>query len=169
MFSKVTVKFLILAIAWVLADLIIKYFIRSNFEPTEMTPFMNGFFSIGRIHTVRIAFGDDYNLIGYAGILFRLIVLIFFIRIWKAPVSSLFKIACVFIVAGWIGNYIDRFAFSEGNTGYVQMDYFYINGVFDFFFSLTGIIILIGWILLLIAMIIRVNDLKILFSRKQTK
>ncbi len=161
--------YIVLACVLCVTDLVVKIFIIKNFETGEIIPKLNGWIAIGRIETLRMPFGFNGGpgFFGYLVIAVQVVFVIFFIRIQSREVDKFFKLATVFIVFGWIGNYLDRLFFAKGNWAYVNLDYFNLALAGNSVINLSSLMILIGWFLLIVVALLKFSEFKSLF-RKNT-
>lgn len=161
-------KWILISIIIVIIDLVLKYWISAHFEYGQGLEVLNNFISIRNIKTVRMTYGlvtnNSFHPLITLTILLELLFLFLFIRLQRINIGRLYKISTLFIFFGIIGNYIDKFLFSKGENGYVQMDYLSIN-YFSSFFNLSSLLYYIGWVSLIIAIIKNFKDLKKIFSR----
>jgi lipoprotein signal peptidase len=104
-------------------------------------------------------------------ILLQLLFLFVFYRIQTQGVAKGFKWASSLIVFGWIGNWADHFIFSDEAypAQFTHMDYFYDGVLTNSVTSITQIMILGGWLLLLIMIIVRFRDVRKIFSNATSK
>lgn len=154
----------------ILLDLILKALIVQSFRPTEMKEIISGVFSIGRIQTLRGAFGFQNSavLILMSHLVFQILITLLAIRIYKRNLNRFYTIAMVMIIGGWIGEYLDWLFFSSGEIGYVSTGYFYFHFL-DPVLSLSSSITLLGWVLLLFCIVVFFKDLRLLFSKAGTE
>lgn len=147
-------------------DLVMKSLIVNSFEPTEMKEVVGSFLSIGRIQTVRGAFGFQNSgiTIFASHLAFQLVVVILALRLFRREVHWTFAVASLMIIAGWIGDYADWILFSGGNTGYVSTEYFYFH-FFPPVLSLSVVITTLGWVLLIFGAVVYFKDLKRIFQK----
>jgi len=162
-----TATFLIIISIIVAVDFIIKLIIVNTLQQHEEVVVINNVFSIIRIHNIKLALRlqGGYWMVDIVRFTFHAALLLLTIIIQKRNVHKLYKYSTVMIVGGWIGNYMDRFLLAQGDSSYIQMDYlyFFMSGPV---FNLSTTIISIGWVLLIISVIIRFRDLKLIFSRQ---
>lgn len=162
--------YILLAFILCVTDLVVKIFIIKNFEPGEIIPKLNGWIAIGRIETLRMPFGFNGGpgFFGYFVIAVQLVFVIFFIRIQSRSVDKFFKLASVFIVFGWIGNYLDRLFFANGNWAYVHLDYFNFALAGNSVVNISSIMILIGWIVFIVNSVIKFREFRSLFRKDRS-
>ena len=70
------------------------------------------------------------------------------------------------IVAGWSGNYFDKLFFST-NSSYKHLDYLSFTIISDAFTNLSSLMSVLGWALLIFAVIFKFNDFKKIFERRK--
>lgn len=150
----------------ILLDLILKTFIVRSFRPTEMKEIISGVLSIGRIQTLRAAFGFQNNalLLLITNLVFQILVTLLAIRFYKRNLNRFYTIAMILIIGGWIGNYLDWIFFGWGKIGYVSTGYFYFHFL-DPVLSLSESINIAGGVLLLFCIVVFFKDLRLLFSK----
>lgn len=163
-----TIGFIVLTMTIILIDLILKSVIIKNFEIGEKFQLIGGLITISRVQNLRLAFGFEISpkVIEIIKIIIQVIFVLIFVKIQKVKINKLYKYSMTLIVFGWIGNYIDRIIFSNSNSNYMYLDYLNISGVFRFFTNLSSLITSIGWLLILIAIIIKTKDLRIIFKKQ---
>jgi lipoprotein signal peptidase len=164
--EKYPVRFMTLVGGVLILDILIKSIVVNVFQPTEMSDVLGGFFSIGRIETVRMVgfnFGS-VSILFWITVVMEVLMLWFTIRVQTRPVHNFYKYATIMIVFGGIGNYVDWILFSRGNFSYVYTEYFYFS-LTGSLWSLTTLMITVGWLLLLLSVMIAFKDLKVIFSK----
>jgi lipoprotein signal peptidase len=165
-----TFKLTTIAVALiVLLDLILKTFIIQAFKPTEMKEVVSGVLSIGRIQTLRMAFGFQNGVVLtlVTHLVFETFVILLAVRMYKRNVNRFYIIAMIMIIAGWVGNYLDWIFFGSGNIGYVSTSYFWFHFL-DPVLSLADTINIAGWVLLFFCIVVFFKDLRLLVSKPGT-
>ena len=166
-------KWIFLAVLIVIIDLFLKYRIKENYEYGQGFGILNDFILIKNINLMRMGggfrFDDSYSPATIIPIVYHLLFLVLFIRIQTIRIDKLFKLSTLFIFFGIAGNYIDRFSFSNGEAGYVQMDYIYIEDLSSVFFNLSSLLCYAGWIIFFITMIKKFKETKKIFSHGKQK
>lgn len=165
MLKNVPLKILLLPVLLMVADLIIKAWLVNTLPNGENITMAGGAIAIQRITTYRMALRVNAwpHIIDFVHLAFQIAFVVFFMKALRANVHNSFKLASALIVAGWIGLYLDRFLFSAPGSGALYQDYVIIAN--SFVTSLTSLMIMVGWILLLLSVVIRFKDLKIIFKR----
>jgi lipoprotein signal peptidase len=164
--EKYPVRFMTLVGGVLILDILIKSIVVNVFQPTEMSELLGGIFSIGRIQTIRMA-GFNFGAVSilfWITLMVQVLILWFTIRVQKRAVHKFYKYATIMIVFGCIGNYVDWILFSGGNFSYVYTEYFYFS-LTGSLWSLTTLMITVGWLLLLLSVMIAFKDLKVIFSK----
>ncbi len=164
-----TWRFLIIISIIVVVDFLIKLIIVNTLQVHEEVNVIDNFFSIIRIHTMKLAYGfpGDYWIIDIVRFTFHALILLLAIRIQKRNVYKTYKYSTIMIVCGWIGNYLDRFLLAMGDSSYIQLDYLYFHAV-GIIFNLSTEVILVGWILLIVSIVVRFRDLNVIFSKEKS-
>lgn len=169
MFHKAT-KWILFAFAIIIIDLAIKYWINENYEAGQWSGILNNFLIIGNIKTLKLSYGwgNSININYIVSKIFEGLMFLFFIRAWLIKsINQLYKVSALFIILGLLGNYIDMFLFSGSNKQYIQMDYLNIRALSSSFFNLSSLLTYAGFVLLIIALIKKPGDLKLVFSGKK--
>jgi lipoprotein signal peptidase len=166
MFKNFSGRFLILATAIIALDFISKIVVIKTFQPYEHIEWLGGLIGIGRISTVKMSFGFrfGYASIDIVQIILDLILVIGFFKIQRIEISKLYKYAATLIVFGLLGNYLDRAILANGNIGYLNLSYLNLNNSFT---NLSSLMHTIGWTLLLIALISKFSDFKLIFRKQK--
>jgi len=159
-----SISSIVLALLIIILDLVIKYLITKNFMIGEMRSIIDGMVSIGRVENFRMALGLIGYFIKIIVLSIQLACVILFFIIQKREINILYKYSITLIVFGWIGNYLDGIFFSNGDSGYVCLDYLYFNGI-DFLINVSSVMNLIGWLLLIFAIISKFKEFKNLFKK----
>ncbi len=161
--------YILFACALSLADLLTKYMIIQKFEQGEMLSLLNGWVAIGRIENLRLPLGFNGGLgfFGYLVIAIQLVFVFYFMRIQLRKVDNFFKFSSALIVFGWMGNYLDRLFFANGNWAYVHLDYFNLTLAGNAVINISSLMILIGWIVLVVISLIRFNEFKSIFRENR--
>ena len=169
MLKNVAFRFILIALAIAIVDFAIKYIIVGDMAIGEITTTANGLILIGRIPVMMMSmgFGSSLNLLDVIRGTIQLLLLFLFIRIQLVDVGKLFKLSSALVVIGWFGNFLDRLVLSDGMFRYIQLDYFSINGVMDYFTNLSSLMANVGFILLVVAFLVHRKDIKVIF-KKQT-
>lgn len=157
---------IIISVALLIAiDLTLKAIVVRSFERTEMKEIVPGILSVGRIETLRGAFGFQNNafLILASHLVFQLLVVLLAVRVSRRKVHPLFFLALTMIIGGWVGEYFDWIFFGEGRLAYVSFAYFYFHFL-DPVFSLSSLVISGGSVLLLFCIVVFFKDLKLIFQ-----
>jgi lipoprotein signal peptidase len=149
-------------------DLLFKYLITNNLEIGEGIQILGGLITLCRIQNYGMAFGIPIGhlLIVIIKISIQAIFVILFIRIQQVKINKLIKYSSTLIVFGWIGNHLDRIFFASGDSRYFQLDYINVGWLFQLCTNISSLITILGWILFLIAIVIKFSDLKILFQKQ---
>ena len=150
----------------ILLDLLVKKYISSNFEIGTPIFSIKSFLIIAKVETHNMSHGwkqqiDYYSIIT---IIFQVLFLIVFRRMWMRKINNLFLIFSFMIIAGWAGNYFDKLFFSTSNS-YKHLDYLSFTIISDAFTNLSSLMSLLGWSLLIFAVIFKFNDFKKIFER----
>jgi hypothetical protein len=156
-----------IAIACIIGlDLILKALIIQSFEPTEMKEIISGVFSVGRIETLRGAFGfqNSVFLLFASHLVFQIMIVLLAVRIYKRGIHPLFNIALLMIIAGWVAEYLDWIFFGAGRITYVYTEYFYFHFL-DPVFSISSVMITLGWLFFLFSSVVFFKQLKLVFQR----
>ncbi len=163
-FSK---GFITIVIAIVITDLVFKTIIVNTYDVREIYQIFGGLITIGHVPTLRMSFGSGVNpmLLDTGMVLLFVILLFLFIKIQKIEIDKLYKYAITLIVFGWIGNYIDRIFLSKAVSNYQHLDYFNISGVFRSFTNLSSIIAVLGWLLSVVAIVVKFRELGKIFKK----
>ncbi|MBN1181543.1 MAG: signal peptidase II [Bacteroidales bacterium] len=166
-FKYVTKKFFLLVLILIIVDLLIKYIIISKLHQYQRIALLHGFIELCRIQTNSAAFGfASLNILGIIRLVLQVTFMILFIRIQFVSVNKWYKYSSALVVFGWIGNYLDKIIFSNGEKTYAHLDYFYVRGFSHSILNLSTVMTLTGWIAFIMVIIIRFKDLKIIFHKK---
>ncbi len=152
--------------AVILFDLLIKKYIVNNFEIGQTIFSIKGFLIVAKIEMHSISYGwkqpINYSLI--INIIFQAAFLILFIRMLVKKVNFRFIIFSFMIISGWAGNYLDKLFFSTSSS-YQQLDYLSFAIVSDAFTNISSLLSLVGWAVLVLAAIFKLEDFKRVFNR----
>jgi lipoprotein signal peptidase len=164
MLKNAPLKILLLPVFLMVADLIIKAWLVNNLPNGESINIAGEAITIQRITTHRMALRINAwsHIIDYVHLAFQVAFVVFFMKALRANVHNSFKLASALIVAGWIGLYLDRFLFSAPGSGALYLDYVIVAN--SFVTSLTSLMIMVGWILLLLSVVIQFKEVKIIFK-----
>lgn len=141
--SVLAVSFLL-----VIIDQVSKYLVRSSMELYDSIPIIDNFFHLTYISNDGMAFGLNFP----GGIYFFtaasfILTVILVVYLWHERDSHiLLRIALAFIIAGAIGNFIDRAAFKE----VVDMFDFEFWGWHFYIFNIADSCVTVGMVLYLI-------------------
>ncbi len=162
---KFTIRLLITGLI-VLADVIIKIYIKNNAAIGQIIWQIKGLVLITKVETLAIApgFSGGVNLLSMLVIIFQLVFCLVAIRLFKRARNSMFMLAATLLVAGWVGSYIDRFFLSTSST-YRQLDYLNLPFISAAFINLSYLLSLTGFILFLYFTITRFRELKSFFVK----
>jgi signal peptidase II len=165
--EKVKLRILIIVLTITVLDLIIKAWALSALGFGNQMKLAGDIFLIVPVKNIRMSLGisNYWSIAVILDLLFKLLFLVFFTRIHNRVIADGFKWSSALILFGWIGNFIDRLLFSEGDSSYIHMDYFYDGLVTRSVTSITTAMILAGWIVLLVVTIVRFRDLKKIFAK----
>lgn len=99
----------------IVLDQITKYLIRSTFSLYESIPIVGEFFNLTYVTNKGMAFGIDFPGGSYLFTTISILLTIFiFIYLWKERNNSvLLRLSLAFILAGAIGNLLDRIIYGE--------------------------------------------------------
>lgn len=152
----------------IVVDLVFKLLITQSFQPTEMNEVITGFFSIGRIQTLRGAFGFQNSavILLAAQLAFQVFLVLLAVRVFRRELHWTFRLAFALIIAGWLGNYLDWIMFSNGQISYVSTEYFYFHFLPPVL-SLSVVLTTLGWILLLFSVVVFFKDVKLIFFKTE--
>lgn len=116
--------YLILAVAVVVIDQVIKFFVLENLQPIGRVEAIPNLLDLVYVENTGVAFGMFSNL-RWLFIAITLVVIIFFIfMLFKTgKESKLFSISAALIIGGGIGNLIDRI-FLGYVVDYLQLSFF---------------------------------------------
>lgn len=160
-------RFILLALLLLIVDLFIKSFIINEFDLGEHRPILGEFVALIRVTTVKSglfsASGDQFLNISKA--IFKLLIVLLAIRIQLRAVHKLFKYSTVLISAGWLGNLLDYSFSADGNASYMSTEYLYLDFL-RYCLSITSLMILVGWLMLIASVIVYPKDLKKIIQRK---
>lgn len=164
-------KWILIPIIIVVLDLVLKFWIRNHFEYGQGLGILNNTFYITNIKTIRMSLGFNNSFAPFTliSIVLELIFLFLFIKVQRIKIQSLFKISTLFIFFGLLGNYADKLLLSNGEKGYVRMDYLAVPPLSSAFFNLCTVLCYVGWLLLIIAVIKNFGDAKKIFFQKKSK
>ncbi len=162
---KFTISLLIAGLI-ILADVVIKIYIKNNAAIGQIIWQIKGLILITRVETVAIApgFSGGINPLSILVIVFQLAFCMVAIRLFKRGKNSTFMFAATLIVAGWIGAYIDRFFLSTGSY-YRQLDYLNFPLISSAFINLSYLLALTGFITFIFLAITRFKELKSLLVK----
>lgn len=162
---KFTISLLITGLI-VLADVIIKIYIKNNAAIGQIIWQIKGLILIAKVETLAITpgFSGGVNLLSMLVIIFQLVFCLVAIRLFKRARNSMFMLAATLLVAGWVGSYIDRFFLSTSST-YRQLDYLNLPFISAAFINLSYLLSLTGFILFLYFTITRFRELKSFFVK----
>jgi len=169
MLKYVTVPFILIALAFATIDFAIKYIIADTFSVGEIIGTANGLLSVGRIPNMKMSLGmhSTITLFDILSVAFQLVMVILFVRIQLVNVGKLLKVSSSLIVIGWFGIILDRLMLANGMSNYINMDYFCINGVMNYFLNLSSLMTTIGYILFVVALIVHRKDIKVILKKKK--
>jgi signal peptidase II len=147
------IKYLGFIIGLLLLDQGSKYLITSNMSLSETIPVINNFFHITYVENPGAAFGMlAYKTPLFIGLTFVVVIAMFY-YLSKLEFNSVFnKITIGMLIAGAIGNLIDRL-----RTGMV-IDFLDFRGIWPFVFNVADILICVGVALLLFEVIKSAKD-----------
>lgn len=169
--TQFIIKWIVLAGLIIIIDLFFKYRIKDNYEYAQGFGILNNFIQIKNINLSRMTWGwqmnNSFNPSVIIPLVFQFLFLLLFIRVQTINIHKLFRIGTLFIFMGIVGNYLDRFLLSNGQAGYVQMDYIYIEAFSSAFFNLSSLLCYAGAIILIIAILNNFKDIKKIFSRRK--
>jgi len=160
---------MVIIVVFVLVDLFIKKYITDNFETGKPIFSIKNFLVIAKVETHSMSFGwkKQVNYFSIVNIIFQLLFLIVFIRMLIRKTNNRSIIFSFMIIAGWAGNYFDKLFFSTSSS-YQHLDYLSFTIVSDAFTNLSSLMNLLGWILLLLAVIFKFKDFKKIFERSKS-
>jgi hypothetical protein len=158
-------RFILLAAMIAVIDLLLKVIVTKTLEPTEHHEWLGGLIGIGRIQNVRMAFGfrEGYLIIDIVKIVFQIIFVLIFLKIQRIQVNKLFNYSSTLIVFGWLDHYTDKLLLANGTGGYVFLSYINVNNSFT---DIASIMIFLGWTLLIIAILSKFSDFKLVFKKR---
>lgn len=138
-------------IALILIDQIVKIIVDRNMFFGETIPLLSDFFHITYVQNRGIAFGifqGKINLISVVTVIAIIGIIVYFIKNKKNS-NSFENTAYAFIIAGAIGNMIDRLF-----RGYV-VDMLDFRGIWNFVFNIADVYINIGVIILILELLLK--------------
>ena len=160
---------MLFAAALVMLDLVMKSFIINAMQISERITVFGDLLTIGRIQNVRMALGDGiHTAIDIIKVLLLLFFLFLAFRSLKTSVHKWYKYATVLIASGWIGYYADILLLANAENAYASLSYLNIS-LIPFCVDISCIMSAAGWILLLMALVTRSGDLKLLLLNKDQK
>ena len=113
--------------------------------------------------------GMGMQIDGIIKIIVKVILKLFFIiitiKIYNRNINGFLKFSFTIITAGIIGELIDKLIFMKGNWSYVSTEYLHIVP-FQGVISISSIMIDFGFILSLLAIIIKFKSFKTIFKKK---
>ena len=138
---------LTISLVIVVVDQISKYLIRSTMELHETIPVINNFFHLTYVSNDGMAFGINFPGGIYIFTIASFILTIFLIGyLWyERKGNMLLRISLAFIIAGAIGNFIDRALYKE----VVDMFDFIFFGYHWYIFNVADSSVTVGMILYL--------------------
>ena len=139
---------LTISLVIVIIDQISKYIIRSTMELHETIPVVNNFFNLTYVSNDGIAFGINFPGGIYLFTIASFILTVFLIvYLWYERKSNIIlRISLALIIAGAIGNFIDRAMYKE----VVDMFDFIFWGYHWYIFNVADSAVTVGMILYLI-------------------
>lgn len=164
--KNITKKLILICFGITLLDFAIRIFISSKMTLGTFNEILGGLITVSPIKTSTIAFGNGpaIKLEQISIMVFQLLFVLLFVRIQKLEINKLFKYATTLIVFGWLGNYLDQIFLARGIPNYQHLDYFKILNIGSFT-NISTILVLVGWVLLIFAVVIGFKDLKIIFRK----
>ena len=145
------IYYIIGIVSLVIIDQLTKLQIENNFFIGETIPVISDFFHITYVQNRGIAFGvfqGKINIISIVTILAVIIFIVYFFKIFKKS-NFLEKLSYMFIIAGALGNIIDRIF-----RGYV-VDMLDFRGIWAYVFNMADVYINFGVILVLIEILLK--------------
>ena len=108
--ERVAMLILLITVLLAFADQVAKYLVRAHFEPGAIRPVIAGFFSLAYVRNTGAAWGILSGLNNWL-IVLSVIMLIVFIIFRRSFLTDtlIHRIAAGFMMAGIVGNLIDRF------------------------------------------------------------
>lgn len=152
----------------VVIDQLSKYYITSSMKLHDAIPLIEGVLEIHYIHNPGAAWGlfeNQHLLFGICAILACIFGAIFYVKCTKANTLKVLRICIVMILAGAIGNFIDRMRFQ-----YV-IDFIYFK-LIDFpVFNIADCYVTIGFFItiILILFVYKEQDLAVLSFKKTSE
>lgn len=148
--------YIVLILILVGADQLSKYLIDTTMFEGETLPFITNFFHITYVKNRGIAFGlfqGKLDIIGIATII-AIVAIAYYLYKEKNKLSLVEKMGFIYILAGAIGNMIDRVF-----RGYV-IDMIDFRGIWSYIFNLADVWINIGVIFIILDQLFRKNRKK---------
>ena len=148
--------YIVLILILVGADQLSKYLIDTTMFEGETLPFITNFFHITYVKNRGIAFGlfqGKLDIIGVATII-AIVAIAYYLYKERNKLSLVEKMGFIYILAGAIGNMIDRVF-----RGYV-IDMIDFRGIWSFIFNLADVWINIGVIFIILDQLFRKNRKK---------
>ena len=148
--------YIVLILILVGADQLSKYLIDTTMFEGETLPFITNFFHITYVKNRGIAFGlfqGKLDIIGIATII-AIVAIAYYLYKERNKLSLVEKMGFIYILAGAIGNMIDRVF-----RGYV-IDMIDFRGIWSFIFNLADVWINIGVIFIILDQLFRKNRKK---------
>lgn len=128
----------------VLLDQVSKVFMQSFLEYGNSVAILDGVFHLTYVENRGAAFGLFENMQVFFIIVAVIVTIVGLVYIHKSETSKLAKISICLIIAGAIGNLIDRV-----KMGYV-VDFFDFRFIWNYVFNIADIFVVIGTLLLCI-------------------
>ncbi|MBR8701840.1 Lipoprotein signal peptidase [Fusobacterium sp. DD29] len=148
--------YIVLILILVGADQLSKYLIDTTMFEGETLPFITNFFHITYVKNRGIAFGlfqGKLDIIGIATII-AIVAIAYYLYKERNKLSLVEKMGFIYILAGAIGNMIDRVF-----RGYV-IDMIDFRGIWSYIFNLADVWINIGVIFIILDQLFRKNRKK---------
>ena len=148
--------YIVLILILVGADQLSKYLIDTTMFEGETLPFITNFFHITYVKNRGIAFGlfqGKLDIIGVATII-AIVAIAYYLYKERNKLSLVEKMGFIYILAGAIGNMIDRVF-----RGYV-IDMIDFRGIWSYIFNLADVWINIGVIFIILDQLFRKNRKK---------
>ena len=151
----------------VFLDLIIKLLL-SGYNIGHITELL-GFITIHKTKTMMSFSGMGLQVDNVLKILIKVILELFFIvitvRIYKRNIKGFLQLSFSLITGGIIGGFLDKLIFMKGNWNYVSTEYLHIIP-FQGIASISSLMIDVGFIMSLVAIIVKFKSFKTLFGKK---
>ncbi len=128
----------------VLLDQVSKVFMQSFLEYGNSVAILDGVFHLTYVENRGAAFGLFENMQVFFIIVAVIVTIVGLVYIHKSETSKLAKISICLIIAGAIGNLIDRV-----KMGYV-VDFFDFRFIWNYVFNIADVFVVIGTLLLCI-------------------